>query len=343
MTTGRLTQQGLETLDAAGTIEGRVAQHGVEALCQELVPGRFTQHGVEVLAAEEVPCRFTQHAVEALCYEPITAGCVTTITVCWEIVRTDGVIQRFTTLDRDFVFDGDTYKTCNSFEPTALESNSDLSAANLELTGIVSDDITEADLLNGKYDFARVTVFRADWMSTESRMEFIHRGRIGAVTAGKTAFFAELWGYSKGLAAQTLNSYTHDCRWELYSVECGINRAANLYTGEITSVTNRRSFACSTLVNAAGDFDYGLIEFTTGLNVGLSREVKSHTASGVLYLWEPFPYDVAVADDFEIVKGCDRRHATCIAKFDNVERFGGFPFIRGNDILVQFPNARGEG
>jgi uncharacterized phage protein (TIGR02218 family) len=49
----------------------------------------------------------------------------------------------------------------------------------------------------------------------------------------------------------------------------------------------------------------------------------------------------ALAEDaaFTIYAGCDKRLATCRAKFDNVINFRGFPHMPGNDALRSGPGA----
>ena len=47
---------------------------------------------------------------------------------------------------------------------------------------------------------------------------------------------------------------------------------------------------------------------------------------------------VILGDTFEVVVGCDRSFATCRDRFANVENFGGFPHMPGNDFALSYPN-----
>ena len=43
-----------------------------------------------------------------------------------------------------------------------------------------------------------------------------------------------------------------------------------------------------------------------------------------------------------LAQGCDRRLATCRARFDNVANFRGFPHIPGNDFVLRYPHSDGD-
>ena len=53
-----------------------------------------------------------------------------------------------------------------------------------------------------------------------------------------------------------------------------------------------------------------------------------------LELWQPMAQPIAPGDTFIVTAGCDKRFATCRAKFDNAVNFRGFPHIPGNDFVT---------
>lgn len=91
---------------------------------------------------------------------------------------------------------------------------------------------------------------------------------------------------------------------------------------------------CTPLGGTTGYFDYGLITFTSGLNVGLSMEVKSYVP-GQITLQLPFPYAVAIGDAYTMHAGCDKSLATCRDRFSNLVNMRAFPYLPGIDKLVQ--------
>ena len=112
---------------------------------------------------------------------------------------------------------------------------------------------------------------------------------------------------------------------------------------QVASVTDRRTFTITVDEPRAADgwFTGGIVVFETGANAGVALEVKTWTQSGSqVELYLPAPFDVAVGDRLRISPGCDKRLATCKAKFSNVLNFRGEPFVPGADEMAKYPDAR---
>jgi hypothetical protein len=84
----------------------------------------------------------------------------------------------------------------------------------------------------------------------------------------------------------------------------------------------------------SGFFDGGVITFTSGLNNGLSMEVKSYVP-GQITLALPVPYAVAIGDTYTMRAGCDKSLPTCRDRFFNIKNMRAWPFIPGLDKIVQ--------
>lgn len=84
----------------------------------------------------------------------------------------------------------------------------------------------------------------------------------------------------------------------------------------------------------SGYFDGGILTFTSGLNAGLSMEIKNY-APGVFVLQLPFPYAVAPGDAYTAIAGCDRTVPTCRDRFNNIVNFRGEPYLPGIDRAIQ--------
>jgi hypothetical protein len=104
--------------------------------------------------------------------------------------------------------------------------------------------------------------------------------------------------------------------------------------GDFSHVTSRSVFRDSARTEAVSFFDQGSVTITSGENEGLTREVKSYAVDGTFTLQLPFPYDVAVGDDYEATAGCRFRFSEdCTTVFDNANNFRGFPHVPGVDFL----------
>src|SRR5690606_27497244 len=106
-----------------------------------------------------------------------------------------------------------------------------------------------------------------------------------------------------------------------------------------------RAFTASGLGGfAAGWCGGGTVTWTSGANAGRRAEVLSHDLTdgiAILTLLEAPVRPIAETDAFVIRAGCDKRLATCSAKFANVVNFRGFPHIPGQDAVLRYATRDG--
>jgi len=123
--------------------------------------------------------------------------------------------------------------------------------------------------------------------------------------------------------------YQSQCRSTVFDPQCGLNRATWAVEGAVTipgtGPAARSQFAADP-ADAAGWFDQGVVQFTSGANAGEKRTVKSW-AGGVFSFALPWPQDVEAGDEFVAVPGCNRSMAMCSAKFSNLLHYRGEPFV----------------
>jgi uncharacterized phage protein (TIGR02218 family) len=95
--------------------------------------------------------------------------------------------------------------------------------------------------------------------------------------------------------------------------------------------------------NPVSFYSYGMVTFLTGLNTGISREIKSNPkpigGQADLRLQEAFPFTVAAGDTARLEAGCDRTLGVCNSRFSNVINYRGENLIPGIDSL--FLHGRG--
>ena len=149
----------------------------------------------------------------------------TTLATCWKVVRTDGVVYRFTDHDEDIVSEGETFKASTGFARTAIETQAGYQVDNLDIDAIFdSDDISEVDMRAGKFDYAECLVFAVNWMDTSMGRIILRRGWLGEVTLTQRGMFsAELRGLTEPLNRTFGDVYTPLCRAELGDAQCKVN------------------------------------------------------------------------------------------------------------------------
>jgi uncharacterized phage protein (TIGR02218 family) len=262
-------------------------------------------------------------------------GEVTTLATCWKITRTDGVVKTYTDCDKDLVYASLTYLSIVGFTPSSIESKDDFSVDNVDVQGVLEPGyITAPDLMAGLYDFAEVEVFQVNYNDlTQDRM-MMRRGKLGEVRLQKDTFVAELRGLSELMQQHIGQLFSPSCRAILGDARCTVNLASFTFAGTVNTVTSSLIFASNALTQAAGYFTGGEVQWLTGANAGLRREIKEF-ANKQIVLALPMPYAIANGDTFNVIAGCDKLFPTCKAKFNNVANFRGEPHIPGTDAMLK--------
>lgn len=266
---------------------------------------------------------------------------VSTLALLWKLTRTDSQVFGFTDLDQDITYDGTLYEASSGTLPSAATQSANLSVDNLDLTGFLSSQkISEADIQAGLYDGATMDIYLVNYKDLTQGHVVLAEGWIwGEVTIHENKFVVEVRSKAQKLAQKVVELYTPDCKADLGDSRCGID-VGYLYTenGTVTGVTDRRTFADSSLGSFANDwFNYGVVTWVTGDNAGRSMEVKDFvTSTGEITLFHKMVQDIQVGDTFTISAGCDRLKDTCIDKFDNIINFRGEPFVPGKDEVMKF-------
>jgi len=269
------------------------------------------------------------------------AGEVTTLATCWKLTRTDGSIMGFTDHDQDIVVDAVSYVAASGFTPTAIENQARLAVDNLDVEGMLdSGNITEADIMAGKYDFAEVEIFMVNYTDLTQGTLPLRRGWLGEVTLRNGQFSAEVRGLSQRLSQTVGELYSPSCRAQFGDNRCTVNLTSHTVTGTVSAVTSNQVFEDDTRAEVAGSFTFGRITFTSGANDGLSMEVKEHMGGGKLILVMPMPYDVQTGDSYSLIKGCDKTFQTCAQVYENAVNFRGEPHVPGLDKMLETAGTR---
>ncbi len=176
---------------------------------------------------------------------------VTTLCTCWVVKRVDDTIFRFTDHDKSITVTGLTPALLNgTYEPdaayvrSAVDIQTDLTTDNLEVESILdSSNITEADLLAGRFDGAYVAIFMLNWEDITQEDVKVKDGFLGEVSIVQEGLFtAELEGLTQKLEHNLLQVYTPDCRADLFDARCGLDPNNFLEIAQVSAVTDRRVF-----------------------------------------------------------------------------------------------------
>jgi len=268
------------------------------------------------------------------------SGDAVTLARCLRLQRVDNTVLGFTSLDHDFVFGGVTYAAVRGITGSDVTSGLSLEVDNSEASGMLnSDNITEADLNAGLWDYCAFRLFEVNYRDLTMSDRKVRAGNLGQVSKDRSGFTAELVGLLQRYQTIIIELSSVGCRASLGDTRCTVVLAGSpgyTVTGSITTGGSGFTVADSGRGEVDEYFTYGVITMTSGLNAGIRREVKSFTnTGGVIGLQMPFPYAVAAANTYSMHAGCDKAKRTCIDKFNNVVNMRAEPDLQGRDRLMQ--------
>lgn len=261
-----------------------------------------------------------------------------TLATLWVITREDATVLRFTDHDRDLIVGSDTYKAAIGYAPSAFAHGVDGSSDNAEMQAILDDlGVTAEAMAAGLYDHASVLVSVVNWADTAQGTVPLLKGYLGELITAAPMFTAELRGLAQLLRNNIGELYLPSCAADLFDTRCGVNPASWTAAGSPTTLTSRVQFTDTSRSEADDYWNRGILTWASGDNNGLAMDVKSSTATGVIVLYEPMPFDIALTDTYSIKTGCAKTKAECRDRYDNLINHRGFPHIQGMADLLRGP------
>lgn len=265
----------------------------------------------------------------------------TTLARAWAITRTDGLVLGFTDHDGTLDFAGIRFRPDSGLTARAIVQAAGLSVDNSEAEGALTDDaITEADLMAGLWDSAKLHMWEVDWTNPAAR-RLVFRGTLGEVARASGAFRAELRGLSEPLNTARGRRYHPRCSARLGDGQCRVDLLRPGLRGEAALVAIKDGD--SLVLGPIGAFDHGwfergVVEVLDGPAKGQIGRIKNDRAlpggGRAIDLWDDLGLLPEAGDQIRLTAGCDRHSQTCRLKFDNFLNFRGFPHLPTEDWLM---------
>lgn len=102
--------------------------------------------------------------------------------------------------------------------------------------------------------------------------------------------------------------YQPTCAFVFGDASCGFDRSSIAVNSTTTAGSSLSVLLATALTQVAGFFNNGTVKFTSGLNNGISRTVKTYNP-GYIQLVAPFPNQPQVGDTFTVTPGCNKTFA----------------------------------
>jgi uncharacterized phage protein (TIGR02218 family) len=265
------------------------------------------------------------------------AGELTSLAICWRLVRRDGVALGFTTHDQPLVIAGMQYESAPGMAPSAVVASDGLDVETMDVAGALrADAITAEDLREGRFDGAEVRLFMVDWRDPGAGQHMLAQGNLGTIEAGiggDSGFSATMRGQTAVFARTGIEVYSPACRAELGDWRCRVAMRGRVLRSLTNAVAGDRVWVAGVDAAAAAGYVAGRLRISSGRLAGLERRIIA-AEGDALRLDEVMA--VAAGERVELLEGCDKQFATCAGRFGNAPNFRGEPHVPGNDVLTRF-------
>jgi uncharacterized phage protein (TIGR02218 family) len=255
----------------------------------------------------------------------------------WTLTLNGGAVIRWSGEDQVLVANGNSYALGPAINRGSITAKRGLEVATLDVTIIANAD----DTVNGVpliqfvaghgLDLANVSLDYGYAASTSDPVVGTINAFTGRVTSvpsiigNQIQFTVSAWTVLMDAQMPT-NLYQVGCIHTVYDTGCAILASSFSASGTVSGTPTRTGFS-SGLTGIASDYSQGKVVFTSGGNAGLGATVRSYDGAGNFGLIAPLPVAPAAGDTFTAYKGCDQTKATCVARFNNLIHFRGFPTI----------------
>ena len=144
----------------------------------------------------------------------------------WLLERADGVKLGFTDHDCDLAFEGVLCRAGSGWTRGSGETLTGLEAGGWSASGALDDAaLSEADTQAGRFDAARVELWRVDWADVSARVR-LWGGTLRKIRREAGGFVADLEGPMAALDRVVGRTYGRDCDAVLGDGRCGLSEAS---------------------------------------------------------------------------------------------------------------------
>lgn len=263
-------------------------------------------------------------------------GPVTSIAFCWRLDRADGAGLALTSSDREVAYDEVVHRSAPGVTPAAITRSLGLEPDSGEVAGALSADaLSEADLALGRWNGASVSLLAVDWRDPAAQAVPLLAGELGEVSIEGDAYSAELRGAAARLRIAPCPKTSPECRAAFGDKQCRVDLAGRTVRASVNSAADN----LLQLDRPVEDrFLFGRLRYLSGDNCGLESVILAVNGSSISLRDRPRA-GVQAGTTVELREGCDKRFATCVARFQNGANFRGEPHLPGTDLLTRYPGA----
>lgn len=233
-------------------------------------------------------------------------------------------VWTYTSGDVDITYLSEDY-TVTSISRTDIESRSELSRANLDITVPTNNPAAVRWLSDNGEKIVSLTIYERD---TDGDYTTSWKGRLVAVIPSMEDISLKFESIFTSLRRPGLRArYQKSCRHALYSTACGVDPEDFAFVSTILVRVDDRLIVSGADAYPAYYFRGGMLRVSDGTlhyiveHIGADIYLQRYSQS--FFTQEALGLPMAVT----LYPGCGYDRATCNGRFSNVLNYGGFDFI----------------
>ena len=239
--------------------------------------------------------------------------------------QTDSEVRRYCTSDENVTFGGAVYDGTYPIKRTKIEASQDEGRSPIKVTASADLPFALNYVSNPPSSIATLSIKAYHQNDTDSQAVILWLGRVTNVKFDGDEAIVRCEPVFSSLKRPALRRmYQTSCPHVLYGTACKVNKTSLQLITTITTNDSQVITNASISGQPDGYYTGGFVMWDD--NGKIARQtIKSHVGS-VLTLLNPM-FGLVTGKSITIFPGCDHALATCINKFNNVDNYGGFPYI----------------
>ncbi len=265
-------------------------------------------------------------------YTNVLAGATMTVAELYTFSAAGMSTFQYTDTNQDVLYDGLTY-TPYPIKRSKISYSTDLKVDEAEVTMAKNWGVNMAirkDILSG----SEVQIHRVNLASPNDDNVLLFDGEVSDTKIDEAVITLRCTTLDFLNTELPKRELQVACNWQLYGPHCGLSLSDWTVTafGESSASTPDKIISPAFLVGATQHFRGGFVVGLCGHNAGLTKHVTNHLGAQISVL-PPFPFDWEAIDSVTVAPGCDHNLADCKNKFNNLDNYGGFPYIPNQDSV----------
>ncbi|WP_175837105.1 DUF2163 domain-containing protein [Burkholderia anthina] len=185
-----------------------------------------------------------------------------TVATLWLVTRTDGQIFGFTDFNLPIVYSGITFQSAGGYTHSQIESDSNLSTANMEVDAIFDDSpVNKADLQGGLWDMASVSCMLVNYADLTMGAAILQSGQLGRIYILNGKYKVELRSLSQIMQQGFGDFFSPTCRATFGATgnfQCNLPGGLGplTFTGIVSGVSSQASWADPSLTQTGPTSTY---------------------------------------------------------------------------------------